>query len=64
MAHVVKVVCSVCTLEYDEKKVEKDPKGRLSHGMCSFCGPRWHAEQMAEVGELLKKEMGGGDSNV
>ena len=61
MPYMIKVICSVCSIPYDEREVQKDPKGLWSHGMCSFCGPKWHAEQMKEVREMLKR---GGDTNV
>ncbi len=61
MPYMIKVMCSVCNTPFTERKVKKDPKGRCTHGMCPLCGPKWHAEQMEEVKEMLKR---GGDSNV
>ncbi len=60
MPYTVNMVCSICGRTYLKKEIERDPKGLVTHGYCKICGPKWHAEQMAEV--FGTKE--GGDSNV
>ena len=60
MPYIVDRVCSLCREKYGEKEIEHDPEGRVTHGMCPSCGPKWRAEQMKEVEQMLK-EGGGAD---
>lgn len=54
---VMTVECCICHRFIKTVKVDKDPKGMISHGICPICLPDYHARMMAEVEEYLKREV-------
>jgi len=49
------VECCICHRFMGTKEVSENPGKKVSHGICPKCLPKYHAEQMAEVEEMLKR---------
>ena len=48
--------CCVCGGYMEPIEVRKNPGKDITLGICPICGPKWHAEQMAEVEAMIKHE--------
>jgi len=49
--------CCVCHGYMDPVQVRKNPGMEITHGLCSTCAPKWHAEQLADVADMLKRHL-------